>query len=200
MMQRRVDCWYDSKNPPKKDWNKSVVKEKELVLTVGLDKVLVSQKYHFAQKKRWVSIQGFVVEETPKGVYGLSRVYTLEEKQKIEEAVNKESLEGKVVWSDKISLEHAVLCVRLQRATEQDAKSNLEAKAVFNLDKNVLNEKSFKLKVAKYDPSEYYIVSAHLDLDGSGRVKKGDYITTQAYPVLTRGYGKNVVLQLKKVF
>ena len=89
--------------------------------------------------------------------------------------------------------------MRLEKVTQQDVQSRVEVAVNFKLGKNSKSEFVFNLKVDKWEPSEDYIVRAHLDLDGSGKVKKGDYITTQAYPVLTRGYGDNVSLQLKKV-
>ena len=41
-------------------------------------------------------------------------------------------------------------------------------------------------------------VWAHVDADGSGRVSKGDYVTTQSYPVPANGEGK-VVVEVRQV-
>lgn len=43
--------------------------------------------------------------------------------------------------------------------------------------------------LAKIDPKHSYSVRAHVDVDGDGKVSKGDYVTTQSYPVLTHGFG-----------
>jgi hypothetical protein len=42
-------------------------------------------------------------------------------------------------------------------------------------------------------------VSAHLALHDRDDIRKGDYVTTQSYPVLTFGYPDSVVLRLQKV-
>jgi putative lipoprotein len=49
------------------------------------------------------------------------------------------------------------------------------------------------------DERGMYSVRAHVDVSGSGEVKEGDFVTTQSYPVLTRGYGKAVKLALRRV-
>lgn len=59
----------------------------------------------------------------------------------------------------------------------------------------------FDLAVPKdaIDEKSLYSIRAHVDINGSGEVERGDYITTQSYPVLTRGYGDKVRLQLQRV-
>ena len=49
------------------------------------------------------------------------------------------------------------------------------------------------------DPSHSYSVRVHLDVSGSGKVEVGDLITTQSYPVLTRGYGNEAKVAVKRV-
>jgi uncharacterized lipoprotein YbaY len=44
-----------------------------------------------------------------------------------------------------------------------------------------------------------YSVSAHIDTSGSGRVDRGDLVSTETYPVLTRGYGTEVRVRVKPV-
>lgn len=100
-MKRKIQIWYDSNIKQKSTaWNKSVSLEKEVVLDVGNDRVLVLQKYHFVSKRRWLTVQGFVVEENQPKNYGLNRVYTDEEKESIEETINKSSLEGKIYFDE----------------------------------------------------------------------------------------------------
>jgi len=59
----------------------------------------------------------------------------------------------------------------------------------------------FKIKVPadRIEPNHSYSVRAHIDVSGSGEVEKGDFITTQSYPVLTRGYGNDVRLSVQRV-
>jgi putative lipoprotein len=49
------------------------------------------------------------------------------------------------------------------------------------------------------DPNRSYSVRAHLDVSGSGKVDVGDLITTQSYPVLTKGYGNETKVTVKRV-
>jgi len=58
---------------------------------------------------------------------------------------------------------------------------------------------SFELRVDRIDPKTRYVVRAHVDVDGDGRVSKGDYVTTQSYPVLTFGHGHDVDVHLHRV-
>lgn len=44
-----------------------------------------------------------------------------------------------------------------------------------------------------------YSVRVHVDMSGSGEVKRGDYITMQSYPVLTRGHGNNIRVAVRRV-
>jgi putative lipoprotein len=49
------------------------------------------------------------------------------------------------------------------------------------------------------DDRHSYSVRAHIDLSGSGEVKVGDLVSTQSYPVLTRGYGNEAEIKVTRV-
>lgn len=49
------------------------------------------------------------------------------------------------------------------------------------------------------DERHLYSVRAHIDVSGSGTVKRGDFVSTRTYPVLTRGYGENVQVSVRRV-
>jgi uncharacterized lipoprotein YbaY len=59
----------------------------------------------------------------------------------------------------------------------------------------------FEVEVPAEDVDERrtYSVRVHLDMSGSGTVEKGDFVSTQSYPVLTRGHGEEVQIRLKRV-
>jgi uncharacterized lipoprotein YbaY len=57
----------------------------------------------------------------------------------------------------------------------------------------------FELYGEPPNPRASYNVSAHIDVDHSGHISAGDYITVQSYPVITYGYPRHVVLEVKKV-
>lgn len=44
-----------------------------------------------------------------------------------------------------------------------------------------------------------YSVRAHIDVSGSGEIDKGDLISTQSYPVLTRGRGIEARIEVHRV-
>ncbi|MCI0636571.1 MAG: YbaY family lipoprotein [Actinobacteria bacterium] len=49
------------------------------------------------------------------------------------------------------------------------------------------------------DERHSYSVRAHVDISGSGEVDVGDLVSTQSYPVLTRGYGDEAVVEVRLV-
>jgi putative lipoprotein len=59
----------------------------------------------------------------------------------------------------------------------------------------------FKIEVPadKLDEEHSYSIRAHVDVSGSGRVDSGDLVSTQSYPVLTRGYGESARVKVKIV-
>jgi uncharacterized lipoprotein YbaY len=59
----------------------------------------------------------------------------------------------------------------------------------------------FQVEVPKelVDARHSYSVRAHLDLSGSGTVEIGDLVSTQSYPVLTRGHSDEATIEVKRV-
>ena len=57
----------------------------------------------------------------------------------------------------------------------------------------------FVLYGAIPDERGSYTISVHVDVDGDGKISRGDYITMQSYPVLTFGYPDRVSVEVKKV-
>ncbi len=51
----------------------------------------------------------------------------------------------------------------------------------------------------RVDSRRMYSVSVHIDVSGSGEIERGDLISTQIYPVLTRGHGDEARVQVKRV-
>jgi uncharacterized lipoprotein YbaY len=49
------------------------------------------------------------------------------------------------------------------------------------------------------DHRRSYSVRAHVDMDGTGEIRKGDLISMQSYPVLTRGYGDEANVEVRLV-
>ena len=49
------------------------------------------------------------------------------------------------------------------------------------------------------DDGGIYSVRAHVDISGSGEVEKGDLVSTQSYPVLTRGHSDRAAVHVRGV-
>jgi uncharacterized lipoprotein YbaY len=49
------------------------------------------------------------------------------------------------------------------------------------------------------DERHLYSVRAHVDVSGTGSVTRGDFVSTQIYPVLTRSHGDEVRVSVKRV-
>lgn len=58
---------------------------------------------------------------------------------------------------------------------------------------------AFSLAVPAVDPRARYSVRVHVDLDGDGRVSRGDLISTQSHPVLTHGAPDHMLVPLTRV-
>ena len=49
------------------------------------------------------------------------------------------------------------------------------------------------------DARRTYSIRAHVDVSSSGRVEPDDLISTQSYPVLTRGHGREATVAVKRI-
>jgi hypothetical protein len=57
----------------------------------------------------------------------------------------------------------------------------------------------FCLYAGATDPKATYTVRVHIDLTGSGSLKKGDYINMESYPVLTQGHPREVIVRARRI-
>jgi uncharacterized lipoprotein YbaY len=51
----------------------------------------------------------------------------------------------------------------------------------------------------RIDERNSYSVSAHIDVNGSGQIQRGDLITMRTHPVLTHGYPEQVDVEVRPV-
>lgn len=58
---------------------------------------------------------------------------------------------------------------------------------------------AFCLSLMDVDPRVHYAVRVHVDVDGDGRVSRGDYVSTESAPVLTFGHGDEVEIRVRRV-
>jgi len=57
----------------------------------------------------------------------------------------------------------------------------------------------FVIKVWNVDERASYNVRALIDLDGDGKTSRGDFVTMQSYPVLTRSHPTEVSIRVRQV-
>lgn len=96
----------------------------------------------------------------------------------------------------------AVLRVRLENVSVADRPSAVVSSAEVSVPEPTDGggvEVSLAVPAADIDERDSYSVFAHLDLDGSGDVSAGDALTTQTYPVLTRGAPDRVEVSLVRI-
>jgi hypothetical protein len=58
---------------------------------------------------------------------------------------------------------------------------------------------AFELVARELNPRARYEIEAFVDCDGDTELGRGDYINAQSYPVLTRGYPRQVVVHVTRV-
>lgn len=58
---------------------------------------------------------------------------------------------------------------------------------------------SLRVPASRIDDRHSYSLRVHVDMSGSGEVERGDLITVQSYPVLTRGHGDEARVEVKLV-
>ena len=98
--------------------------------------------------------------------------------------------------------DNATVYIRLQDTSHIDAAAITVAEEILH---DVLVEKfvgeglEFRMIVDHVEPRVRYQVRVLVDLDGDGEVSVGDYISTLAYPVLTRGHPDYVEIHVHPV-
>ncbi len=60
-------------------------------------------------------------------------------------------------------------------------------------------EFAVEVPAGEIDERSLYSVRVHVDVSGSGSVELGDLVTTRSYPVLTRGYGDEAAVEVRRV-
>src|SRR5262245_42826717 len=108
-------------------------------------------------------------------------------------------VEGKIVFDGDVpAFSGATLRVRVEDVSRMDAPAGVpgEFVKVISYDGTPI---PFKVSGQSPDQSHRYNVRVHISIDGSDDIKKGDFITTQSYPVLTHGAPGNITVHVKKV-
>lgn len=117
--------------------------------------------------------------------------------------VSKPVVKGEIKFAGKPELRtSAKTYVRLLDTSLADGPAKVVAEQVIEHIAGSLGkgEKvAFVLEPNSIDERSTYTVSVLVDLDGDGKISKGDYISMQSYPVLTHGYPNQVTIEVKRV-
>ncbi len=110
---------------------------------------------------------------------------------------------GKIVFGENSpTLNGATVYVRLEDTALMDAPSRvLTEETIENVSYAGAGSIDFTLdgELPTDKTGMSYTVSAHVSMDGTKDITKGDYITKQAYPVLRKKYPDEVTITVEKV-
>lgn len=110
---------------------------------------------------------------------------------------------GKVVFDEgSRAFSDAIVYARLLDVSRVDAASDIVAESVLHaVSLDMRRETSFTFSIPGQlpEPSARYEVTVHIDVDKDGKLSKGDYFTTQSYPVLTHGYPDHVIVRVTPI-
>ena len=113
------------------------------------------------------------------------------------------TLSGKIVFeADTHAFEGAVVHIRVEDVTRVDATAVRVAEKVLQPVSHPAGSTrgpEFQMPVHLPDPTAHYSVRVHVDVDGDGQVSRGDFISTQSYPVLTRGHPNYIEVKVRQV-
>lgn len=104
------------------------------------------------------------------------------------------------------SFRNAAAHVRVEDVSRMDVSATLIAAQRIDVSVSEADIESgrasrfeFEIQGEITDERNLYVVSVHIDVDGAGKISRGDYITTGLYPVLTRGNPDRVVVDIDEV-
>jgi uncharacterized lipoprotein YbaY len=111
-------------------------------------------------------------------------------------------IQGELTFTEGSSnLSGARLTVQLLEVSRADARARVvaEQEQTLNRESNTSRPLAFALSVDALGAREQYVLSAHLDMDGDGKVGVGDYITMEAFPVAQANARAHHVIRLRRV-
>jgi len=97
--------------------------------------------------------------------------------------------------------EPASVLVQVEDVSRADAPSQVVGEQRQRVPLSVGRTIHFTVEVPAeaVDDRHLYSVRVHVQVGGSEGVQKGDLISTQSYPVLTRGHGNQARVEVKRV-
>jgi putative lipoprotein len=111
------------------------------------------------------------------------------------------TLSGSLVFRDPVPPGGGTVRIVLEDTSRADARATVVAEAIQVLPGPIPagQRRAFSLVVPQVDDAARYGLRAHMNRSGSGELSGGDFITVQAYPVLTHGATDRVDLELVQI-
>lgn len=113
------------------------------------------------------------------------------------------TLSGKIVFeANSNAFDDAAIHIRVEDVTRADAAAVLVAEKVLqpvSRPAGSTRDLEFQMPVHLPDQSARYSVRVHVDVDRNGQITQGDFISTQSYPVLTRGQPDSVEIKVREI-
>lgn len=96
----------------------------------------------------------------------------------------------------------AHITVQVEDVSRADAPSEVIGEWLLDVERlGTLRSVPFEVNVPKerIDERRLYSVRVHVAFRATGEIAKGDFLSMQSYPVLTRGYGHDARVQVRRV-
>jgi uncharacterized lipoprotein YbaY len=112
-------------------------------------------------------------------------------------------VQGEILFSKEFgSFSGATVNIYLEDVSLLDAPAKIVAKQVItNLNHSMGTEsrEAFAIQGEITDIRASYSISVHVSLHGDEQIHRGDYTSTESYPVLTFGYPNQVLVRVTEV-
>lgn len=116
---------------------------------------------------------------------------------------SRQVVRGQIVFEDDAAaFSEATLYVTLEDVTYADSKAIIVGRLVkehISYDPAAPEPLTFEMSVEVPDRNALYNIRAHCDLDGDGKISRGDYVNMQSYPVITRGHPLEVSVRVIRI-
>jgi putative lipoprotein len=107
-----------------------------------------------------------------------------------------------ILPNDDLSAETADLIVQVEDVSRADAPSVVigeQRQSGVSLRAGAVLPFAIEVPAGLIDERHSYSVRVHINVSGSGEVDVGDLVSTQSYPVLTRGHGNEPRIKVTRV-
>jgi putative lipoprotein len=107
-----------------------------------------------------------------------------------------------VLPEDTVPAEAAAVVVQVEDVSRADAPSVVIAEqrqVGVRLEPGGVLPFAVEVPTHQVDSRASYSVRVHVDMSGSDGVEVGDLVSTRSYPVLTRGYGNEASVEVRRV-